>query len=223
MRFFSRGKILISGEYVVLYGARALSVPTRLGQYLEVEEISGKGNISVRSWVNDRSWFSCMMEYPGFSILETNEESVCAFVRELLVAADRLKPGFFSAKKNLTIRSDLQFDTRWGLGSSSSLISNLAWWVDIDPYELFWEISTGSGYDIASARAQGPLIYQLVNSQPLIDPISFDPPYKENIFFVYLGYKQDSQYSVEKFREKIKPDPGVVNMISGISGAFSSR
>ena len=38
--YFSNGKLLITGEYVVLDGAVALAVPTTVGQSLTVETIS---------------------------------------------------------------------------------------------------------------------------------------------------------------------------------------
>jgi mevalonate kinase len=36
MRLYSNGKLLISGEYVILDGALSLAVPTLFGQYLEI-------------------------------------------------------------------------------------------------------------------------------------------------------------------------------------------
>ena len=36
MRMYSNGKLLISGEYVILDGALSLAVPTLFGQYLEI-------------------------------------------------------------------------------------------------------------------------------------------------------------------------------------------
>ena len=36
--FHSYGKLLLSGEYVVLDGALALSIPTKLGQQLHVQQ-----------------------------------------------------------------------------------------------------------------------------------------------------------------------------------------
>ena len=37
--FYSNGKLLISGEYIVLDGAKSLAIPTKYGQYLIVEPI----------------------------------------------------------------------------------------------------------------------------------------------------------------------------------------
>ena len=37
--YYSNGKLLISGEYVVLDGTKSLAVPTKYGQYLTVVPI----------------------------------------------------------------------------------------------------------------------------------------------------------------------------------------
>ena len=42
MRLYSNGKLLISGEYVILDGALSLAVPTLFGQYLEILENDSK-------------------------------------------------------------------------------------------------------------------------------------------------------------------------------------
>ena len=42
MRFYSNGKLLITGEYVILDGALSLAVPSLLGQSLEVTNNASK-------------------------------------------------------------------------------------------------------------------------------------------------------------------------------------
>jgi len=39
---YSNGKLLLTGEYLVLEGATALAVPTKFGQDLKVEKIKEK-------------------------------------------------------------------------------------------------------------------------------------------------------------------------------------
>ena len=41
--FYSNGKLLLTGEYVVLDGATALAIPTKYGQYLEISASEKKG------------------------------------------------------------------------------------------------------------------------------------------------------------------------------------
>ena len=43
--FYSNGKLLITGEYLVLDGARSLAIPTKFGQFLIVEEIENSNCI----------------------------------------------------------------------------------------------------------------------------------------------------------------------------------
>jgi len=38
--FYSNGKLLLTGEYVVLDGALSLAIPTQFGQSLTVKEIN---------------------------------------------------------------------------------------------------------------------------------------------------------------------------------------
>ena len=47
--YFSHGKILISGEYLVMDGASAFTVPTWRGQSMDVIETLGKGDIFWQS------------------------------------------------------------------------------------------------------------------------------------------------------------------------------
>ena len=39
--FYSNGKLLITGEYLVLDGAKAFALPTKFGQKLTIEETEG--------------------------------------------------------------------------------------------------------------------------------------------------------------------------------------
>jgi hypothetical protein len=52
------------------------------------------------------------------------------------------------------------------LGTSSTLINNIAQWFGIDAYELLWKSFGGSGYDIASAQHNKPIVYQLQRANP---------------------------------------------------------
>ena len=55
--FYSNGKLLITGEYVVLDGAKALALPTKFGQSLIIEP-SDNNEIYWKSHDHDKSiWF----------------------------------------------------------------------------------------------------------------------------------------------------------------------
>ena len=52
--FKSHGKLLITGEYLVLNGAKALSIPTSYYQTLKVDKIDSK-IISWKSYDNNKN------------------------------------------------------------------------------------------------------------------------------------------------------------------------
>ena len=73
--FYSNGKLLITGEYVVLDGAKALAVPTKFGQYLEVKP-SEKKSIYWKSFdSNNQIWFEDEIFWSEIINLELNNES----------------------------------------------------------------------------------------------------------------------------------------------------
>ena len=67
----------------------------------------------------------------------------------ILQTARQLQPGFLSGPVLLEAVTRLEFPREWGLGTSSTLISNLADWAGADPYALLDKTIGGSGYDLA--------------------------------------------------------------------------
>ncbi|MBK8344996.1 MAG: hypothetical protein IPL12_17990 [Bacteroidetes bacterium] len=57
-QFYAHGKLLISGEYLVLKGAMALAIPTKFGQRMEVsDDASGENILHWQSFdVNNQIW-----------------------------------------------------------------------------------------------------------------------------------------------------------------------
>ncbi|MEE4196194.1 MAG: GYDIA family GHMP kinase [Bacteroidales bacterium] len=197
--FFSRGKLLLSGEYFVLEGAQALAVPLKVGQYLSVEKnVQAKPEISWETSINHKLWFMASFELNNLCIIDTSDLMIAKYLQKLLRIIQR-KSKVLADNQAVMIKSSLDFLPEWGLGSSSSLISNLAYWADMDPYELLFSVSPGSGYDIASARSETPILYQRIE-QPVIHPVRFMPDFMDNLYFVYLGKKQDSRKSVQQKR-----------------------
>ena len=123
---------------------------------------------------------------------------------EILQAVKQLNSKAFEGN-DLKFTTRLDFDPNWGLGSSSTLIANLAQYAKVNPYELLKLTFGGSGYDIACATAEQPIYYQLVNGQPQSETIDFNPPFAEHLFFVYLGQKQSSSKEIKAFLEKANP------------------
>ncbi len=163
--WFSRGKLLLTGEYMVLHGATALALPVKFGQGLEWkgDHDMDAGNGRTLSWVTyvrDKEWFRAVFGIAGnnYVIKSSPDDDRAAFLLDVLNAAAGLSD---MALPGGTVESSVGFDMGWGLGSSSSLISNVAWMFDINPFALHFAVSRGSGYDIACARSDSPVTYRL--------------------------------------------------------------
>lgn len=199
--FYSNGKLLITGEYVVLDGAKALALPTKFGQNLIVEAGNNE-TIQWKSYDYDQSvWFEATI--PFSSIIENKHDDENHNVKntliEILHEAFKLNSNFITESKGYKITTELTFPKFWGLGTSSTLINNIAQWLDINAYKLLRNSFGGSGYDLACAQNDSPIIYQLVNDLPVVEPITFHPSFSENIYFIYLNRKQSSKTAIASY------------------------
>ncbi len=217
--FYANGKLLITGEYLVLQGALAFALPSVLGQEMQVETMSTEEHVTRRK-INWRSnykedcWFEAEFSIPGLKIIDTSENKTASFLQTLLQEADRMNPAILKGHHSLSVETLLGFSPEWGLGSSSSLITNVADWFGIDPFTLFRNTQQGSGYDIACAKANGPIRYRLMLGSPVIEKVIFNPPFKDKLAFVYSGRKQNSAESVHEY---LKINPRAENAKTRIS------
>ncbi|PXX97835.1 GHMP kinase [Marinifilum breve] len=196
-KYYSNAKFLITGEYLVLHGALSLAIPLRFGQLMEIYE----SDTDVLEWTAlDRAqpWLQFSISENEILKAENKGFSEKDFVCFILNQAKRLNPEFLQ-NHSLKIKTEINFDRNWGLGSSSSLINNIAQWADVNPYELHALVSNGSGYDIACANYCLPILFRRNESHPMIYPIRFEPNFSDQLFFVYLGNKQNSEESVKKY------------------------
>lgn len=196
--FVSHSKLMISGEYLVLKGALSLAVPLRFEQKLKVHETKGTFSIKWESLIDNCLWFYATILLPDFSITDTNIPGISETLRRILLAAKGLNPLFLVKNSEYQVISEMDFDPDWGIGSSSSLISNIAYWAACDPFQLNYQIFNGSGYDIACARTSSPIIYQLADNQPNFREANFNPSFHHQLYFVYLNRKQSSKESIHK-------------------------
>jgi hypothetical protein len=86
-------------------------------------------------------------------------------------------------QKGGLVETHLEFDRSWGLGSSSTLISNIALWANINPYLLLEQSFGGSGYDVACAQANGPLLYIRNEFNPIIKTHTIELSFLRKSFF----------------------------------------
>ena len=219
--YHSHGKFLLTGEYLVLKGALALALPLELGQSMTVETRHDT-SLQWDAYQPDGHWFSVTLNLKTLEIINCNDPSKAEKLVQILKAVRILNPDAFN--EGLCFETHLDFDPNWGLGSSSTLIANLARWANVNPYELLKLTFGGSGYDIACASAEGPIYYQLSTTEsahrqaqgpkvvepvetpiPTVKPINFNPPYANHLFFVYQGQKQSSSKEIKAFLEKTNP------------------
>ena len=201
--FYSHGKLLLTGEYVVLDGAIALAVPTVYGQSLEIKN----GTIGKLKWTsldeNGNVWFETEFDLQHNEILKAidNDDPISERLLQILKAAKQLNPEFLNGTEGYNLTTKLGFPKNWGLGTSSTLINNIANWATINPYQLLEATFGGSGYDIACAKANSGLTYQLkAESQREIKAVDFNPSFQNHIYFVYLNQKQNSRDGIAQYR-----------------------
>lgn len=195
--FYAHGKLLLTGEYAVLDGAEALCLPLQLGQKMRIKSCKND-SLSWEAYLpNQRVWFTARYDL-NLNLIEANNAEPAKSLEGILKALKNLNQNLFL--KGLKISTFLEFDKNWGLGSSSTLISLLAQWAEVNPYQFLNKTFGGSGYDVACATAQKPLIFKNGNAQP----VSFDPPFKDLIYFVYLNQKQNSRDSINLYHQKEK-------------------
>jgi mevalonate kinase len=199
--FYSHGKLLLSAEYFVLDGARALAVPAKKGQTLTIEPSETPG-LHWKSILSDGTlWFETVFDIDTVKTQSfQSEDPIIQTLGNILMAAKRQQPNFLNDSKGILATSYLEFNRDWGLGSSSTLVNNIASWAQINPYTLLSETFGGSGYDIACAKATSPITYTRTNTEPIIETISFHPSFRKNIFFIHLNQKQNSRDSIAHYR-----------------------
>ena len=201
----AHGKFLLTGEYLVLKGALALALPLKLGQSLQVSLADTETH--RLHWIAqqpDKPWFSVLFDTDTLEPITTDDPAKAEKLSSILKAVRQLKSTAFYGG-DLRFRTHLDFDPNWGLGSSSTLIANLAQWANVNPYELLKLTFGGSGYDLACATAEQAIHYQLIENKPQTKPMDFRPSFAHQLFFVYQGQKQSSSKEIKAFLEKTNP------------------
>lgn len=227
-RFYSNGKLLLTGEYFVLKGSKALAVPTKFGQNLSVEALD-EPKLIWNSYDKDNNcWLEVIFELPKLRLMSasfpSNNEGSREFLAEklgqILLEVRKLNPSFLTSEKGFLVKTSLNFPQNWGLGSSSTLINNLAYWANVNPYELLKNTFGGSGYDIACAQAHSAIFYTKRAENVLVKKVHFNPTFKNQLYFVYLNKKQNSREGIEYFNKIKNKISSEIEEISMLSEAF---
>ena len=203
----AHGKLLLTGEYAVLDGAAALAMPTRFGQDLTVSKVKEPDFFEKKMFwqslePDGTCWFSADYGFSGFHFEKTGDAKTAVRLAEIFREIRRQRPGFLEKGGPILVKTKVDFPRTWGLGTSSTLLSLLAEWSGADPYLLLEKTFGGSGYDLACARAEGPIFFKKNKSgQPAVEPVLFFPEFHNCLYFIYLGKKQDSRAGIHRYRE----------------------
>ena len=201
-RIFSPGKLMLTSEYVAVDGALVLAIPTKLGQELfYTENEDQKSLIFWEAYHQNRLWLKATIDYKNWKILETNDSKASEFILKTLKNVQNLSEIKLKSDTSYHIKTNLQFPSDFGLGSSSTLMNNLAEWANIDPFILN-EISLGgSGYDVAVAKEKSAVLYSRFPER-VYETIDFQPNFKDELIFIHLNQKQDSREGISHYRSK---------------------
>ncbi len=219
--FYGHGKVLLSGEYAVLYGAKAFGIPLKLGQSLELSYYhTFDPYLHWKSFdINGELWFEGRFELWHFDSLdkEKRDHPLTLKLQKILRGARAQNSHFLRDNTGVSVETHLEFPLDWGLGSSSTLVYNIAQWAYVSPFDLQFSCLGGSGFDIACAQSEGPIVYEYIRGEvPSWRSEEFYPPFEDKLYFVHLGRKANTSEALEKLEKKI-PNDKLIGEISAIS------
>jgi len=226
--FYSNGKLLFTGEYFVLDGTKSLAVSTICGQDLLVET-TNESKLIWQSFTNEgECWLEAIFDLPKLRLVSATfnsekdggNDKLAENLRKILIETRKLNASFLNSEEGFSVKTNLTFPKNWGLGTSSTLINNIANWAKVNPYKLLEKTFGGSGYDIACAQHNTPILYTRSGINPIVKQVDFNPSFKENLYFVYLNKKQNSREGIQRFKNLKRNLTSEIKDISEITDAF---
>ena len=230
MEYYSNGKLLLTGEYFVLDGAKSLAVPTTCGQDLIVDNIN-EPQLIWQSFTNEgECWLEAIFDLPKMRLANATfdasedggKDTIAEQLNKILHETRKLNPAFLNMEKGYLVKTKLDFPRNWGLGTSSTLINNIANWAKVNPYELLENTFGGSGYDIACALHNSPILFTKNPSEIIVEEVSFNPTFIDQLYFVHLNKKQNSREGIERYKKMNGNLTSEIKQISELSEAFLS-
>lgn len=217
--FHANGKLLLSGEYLVMKGAIALALPLKKGQSLCIQSQT-EGFLHWEAGTLHGLWFNALFNRE-LKIVRSSDHTKANALKAILEAAINLNKNTMSKLEGRSVKTQLEFNPDWGWGSSSTLITNMAHWLNVNPYELLELTFGGSGYDIACANQPDPIFFQREEKHIAVNSCNFNPPFKNELYFVYSGKKQSSRKEISRFDQSLIYDEEIKS-ISEISKLMTS-
>ncbi len=216
-KYYGHGKLLLTGEYAVLDGAKALGLPTKMGQKLVVKRTTSSDLIWESLDMKGKPWFESTISLFDFSAVNTTDQKISDYLQKLLKNAVRLNSEFLSQWNGFKIETQLEFPMDWGLGSSSTLIFLISEWAEVNPLLLYFKTEDGSGYDVACAFSDGPVEYINSPDEVSYTEVDFNPKFKDNLFFIHLGNKQNTAQGIKEYVKAVKNKGVFVKTITKIT------
>jgi mevalonate kinase len=214
----AHGKLLISGEYAILDGAWGLAVPRDRGQTLHIASTESADAYFLALDVHGNPWFEARIHPDTFGAEMPigTTDSLERLIQVLIFAREN---GVNVSKKLTGIQAvfHLEFPANWGWGSSSTWIWLMAQWLGLNAFALNKHVFGGSGYDIAAAGTTDPFLFRLANQVPELKQVDWNPVFKDKLFLVHLGQKQDSRAGMTHYHHQKKNVKweGFVEKVSG--------
>ena len=214
--FYSNGKLLLIGEYTVLDGSKGFALPTVYGQHLLIEDTAEKA-LEWKSFDADGTlWFEAEIPFEAITDKARSEDKITNTLIDILHTAHTMNPAVLSNSEGIKAVTELTFPRNWGLGSSSTLINNIAQWFNIDAFKLLSKSFGGSGYDIACAQHNTPILYSIEKEVPAIQPVNFNPAFTDKLYFIYLNRKQNSRSAILDYKQKADKVENLIKQVDKI-------
>ncbi len=195
---------MLTSEYFALDGALVLAVPTKPGQELYYTEQQDEQSLILwETYHQNQLWLRIKIDYSKWTIIATNLQEPAEFILKVLKILQQTSSEKLQSKSSYYLKSNIQFPANFGLGSSSTLMNNLAEWAKVDPFILNEKCLGGSGYDIAVAQAKTAILYQAIPERKY-EKVDFKPDFRDQLLFIHLNQKQNSRDGIKAYREKEK-------------------
>ena len=134
MKFYAKGKLLLTAEYAVLGGAKALGLPTKLGQSLDVTKTT-KAKIEWKSIdVNGQVWYENSFDKTTFATKQKND-AIGQRIQQLLRAIKELNPKIWS-EINGEMRQ--QGNTADMVFNVKQIVSHLSQFMTLNPGDIIF-------------------------------------------------------------------------------------
>jgi len=215
--YHANGKLLLCGEYFVLHGAKALALPLKVGQNLSVYQNDSFQTIQWTAFYDNEIWFHCELNPVDFSVINTSDQEKAATLSKIFQAIRRLKPRQLPGAGTI-FKTSLDCNPQWGFGSSSTMISLLSQWAGINPFNLNKLIFSGSGFDIACALADGPILYIQDHTSRRVD---LNYPFADQLMLVYSGKKKNTLPEVKSFLNEANVSSYLIQEVSDLADEFA--